>query len=435
MTFLINYFRFASCYFSPSTTSESSIADLIKAAISDFSNDIPSNVSEADDADDDVNEIKTTTKATVPETTSARTRSDNADKKNKRRGVWKRVRVRPIDGFETAESQNIGKQIYNTILSDSAKESFEKGVKTNSYQSYEISDENNGFVSEKNEDATVVPSPGDLDLGTGAPLDLLANGTYKDSTTTEKTETISTQAPEVTTFENDDDFETDVTVAPTEMELKVKEVLSSLPPAVNKPSERNSQKEHQTEISVAVEEDPKWTESPESDSQESDDDVTTVDANNNNSDDEDNSNSNDEEREEPAIPDQDPQSSLYMDEVRQKLSSLFSFPDEPVPTKELTINKNFKRARGPSYTTIERNRAASAAGNELETDSKAEIKPSPMKLHPISVEKTILHPVTESSFHKDLMDSVVYATSTSTEVSHETEICYRGRCVKSIRKP
>lgn len=407
---------------------------MIKAAISDFSNDIPSNVSEADDAEDDDNDLKTTTKAAVPETTSTRTRSDNADKKNKRRGVWKRVRVRPIDGFETAESQNIGKQIYNTILSDSAKESFEKGVKTNSYQSYEISEENKGFVSEKNEDATVVPSPGDLDLGTGAPLDLLANGTYKDGTTTEKTETISTQEPEVTTFENEEDFGADVTVAPTEMELKVKEVLSSLAPAISKPNARNGQKEHQTEISVAVEEDPKWTETPESDSQESDDDVTTANANNNN-DDEDNSNSDDEERGEPAIADQDPQSSLYMDEVRQKLSSLFSFPDEPVPTKELAISKNFKRARGPSYSTIERNRAASAAGNELETDSKDEIKPSPMKLHPISVEKTILHPVTESSFHKDLMDSVLYATSTSTEVSHETEICYRGRCVKSIRKP
>lgn len=61
--------------------------------------------------------------------------------------------------------------------------------------------------------------------------------------------------------------------------------------------------------------------------------MTTAIANNNN-DDEDNSNSDDEERGEPAIADQDPQSSLYMDEVRQKLSSLFSFPDEPVPTKQ-----------------------------------------------------------------------------------------------------
>lgn len=403
---------------------------MIKAAISDFSNDIPSNVSEAnDDTDDDTNDHRSTTKAAVLETTSAKTRSDIVDKKNKRRGVWKRVRVRPIDGFETAESQNIGKQIYNTILSDNTKDSFEKGAKTNSYQSYEISEENKEFVSEQNEDATIVPSPGDLDLGTGAPMDLLANGTYKDSTTTEKTETISTQQPEVTTIETYDDISTDVTAAPTEMELKIKEVLSSLAPALNIISERGSQKEHQTEISVAVEEDPKWTEAPE----ESDDDVTTIDAKNN---DEDNANISEENRGgEPAIPDQDPQSSLFVDEVRQKLSSLFSFPNEPVPVKELAINKNFKRARGPSYTTIERNRAATANDNELETGNKDDIKPSPMKLHPISVEKTILHPVTESSFHKDLMDSVVYATSTSTEVSHETEICYRGRCVKSIRKP
>ena len=38
-----------------------------------------------------------------------------------------------------------------------------------------------------------------------------------------------------------------------------------------------------------------------------------------------------------------------------------------------------------------------------------------------------------SSFHKNLMESVIYATSTSTEISQETEICYRGRCISTSK--
>jgi len=41
----------------------------------------------------------------------------------------------------------------------------------------------------------------------------------------------------------------------------------------------------------------------------------------------------------------------------------------------------------------------------------------------------------KDSFHKDLMEHVVYATSTSTKVTSETEICYRGRCIRSEDLP
>lgn len=44
-----------------------------------------------------------------------------------RRGVWKRVKVRPADAFETAETQNIGKRLYNSV-SDSEKVEGEKRV-------------------------------------------------------------------------------------------------------------------------------------------------------------------------------------------------------------------------------------------------------------------------------------------------------------------
>lgn len=37
------------------------------------------------------------------------------EKKSNKRGVWKKIKVRPVDGFETAETQNIGKQLFNSI--------------------------------------------------------------------------------------------------------------------------------------------------------------------------------------------------------------------------------------------------------------------------------------------------------------------------------
>lgn len=432
---------------SPST--EASISELIKAAISDFSNDIPLHPN--DDNDDSADDEVVTSTTQKLETTSATSRSDSVEKKGRRRGVWKRVRVRPIDAFETAESQNIGKQIYNTILSDTAKETFDKGAATKNYQSYELSntenDDNNNnrgdalsIDDDKYDEATVLPSPGDIDLGTGKPEDILFNGTFRDTTTTEKNDAAATQEPEITTTFVTSDNDDETTVSPTQTEYKIKEVITSTTPAIAS-TVTDAEKEATTRTTDSNDsseiEQTKWTESPDADDEDSKSEEQTSD--------------------DVTVDDQDTQPSIYMDEVRQKLSSLFSFPDEPVASaKELAISKNFKRSRGPSYTEIERNRAVVAAANELETSDKDEIQTSTMKLKPVTIEKTILHPVagqktksntndaqsvaaappvTESSFHRDLMDSIVYATSTSTEISHETEICYRGRCVKSVRKP
>lgn len=46
----------------------------------------------------------------------------NEKKANARRGVWKRVKVRPADGFETAETQNIGKHLFNSVTDSDKKE-------------------------------------------------------------------------------------------------------------------------------------------------------------------------------------------------------------------------------------------------------------------------------------------------------------------------
>lgn len=388
-----------------------------------------------------MDEVKVTTIASALETTSAKAKTDTAekDKKSKRRGVWKRVRVRPIDGFETAESQNIGKQIFNTILSDSTKELNAKHILdkgSNVYQSYDLSDETKSYVDESIEDVTRAPFPGDIDLGTGAPQETGTKISADETPTTEKVEVMSTQESEISTIVPSVEEE-GITITPTG-EVKIVSTNNTTSTSTTTTTSTvaspiaDSDKESLTESPDSADT-PMWTESPDASiengpvqnyadmkSEWNGDDDTSI---------------NEQRTENSRIQSQDSETNLYMDEVRQKLSSLFSFPDEPVPQKEFAINTNFKRTRGPSYTTIERNRVAAAAGNEVETINQDDIQPSPMKLHPVSVEKTILHPVTESSFHRDLMDSVVYATSTSTEISHETEICYRGRCVKSIRKP
>ncbi|KAG5679364.1 hypothetical protein PVAND_008934 [Polypedilum vanderplanki] len=44
------------------------------------------------------------------------------EKKGGRRGVWRKIKVRPADGFETAETQNIGKHLYNSVTDNEKKE-------------------------------------------------------------------------------------------------------------------------------------------------------------------------------------------------------------------------------------------------------------------------------------------------------------------------
>lgn len=43
-------------------------------------------------------------------------------KTNARRGVWKKIKVRPADAFETAETQYVGKSLYNAVSDDDKAE-------------------------------------------------------------------------------------------------------------------------------------------------------------------------------------------------------------------------------------------------------------------------------------------------------------------------
>ena len=51
----------------------------------------------------------------------------NEKKTNSRRGVWKKIKVRPADGFETAETQYVGSRLYNSV-SDNEKTEGEKQI-------------------------------------------------------------------------------------------------------------------------------------------------------------------------------------------------------------------------------------------------------------------------------------------------------------------
>lgn len=366
----------------------------------------------------------TTTTTTAPITVYPSTDETTTEKSSRRRGVWKRVRVRPIDAFETAESQNIGNQIYNTIVSNNSKEQIElqrdtrKGYKDSvSYNSYKLDGQDEAVAEEEtstsqphdDDEMTTIHSPGDIDLGTGAPI---LNAT--ESTTEMENSATTEQSVEMTTIVGD--------VAESNVVTRRHDVITELP------------NEYKTEAPATMN---------DNDFEEYDAGVKSVNENG------------------LATP-QPSQSSRIIDEVKQKLTELFSFTDD------YDYHENSLKPKVHEYTTIDRSRPAT---NKLSEESDDEVlvdeeedeqteeegeegdeqiverQPSNGDEQIVTeetstiqsstepnIEQTMPSTTTMSSFHRNLMDSVIYATSTSTEISHETEICYRGRCIKTDRQ-
>lgn len=329
------------------------------------------------------------------------------EKKGRRRGVWKRVRVRPLDSFETAESQNIGKQLYNTILSENVKEFGERNTKkptgtriisSPSAYAYEetvnYNDDSDQNENNESELQTILPIQTTEATKDDYEMTTLSSELIESSeVTTDSIEKDERELEATSTVNYNDSDDLNTTIMP---------FISS-------------------DVSGDLESLEKSTERPKTNSPSADD--KGIKSNN--------------------ISDQISEPSSIMDEVKQKLTELFSFEDDDVVVstteRVFKFNRNFKRPKSPQphYTTVDRNPLVNDIANS-EKDSENGVKSSPasMKLEPVPVLKTILRPITEpSSFHKELMDSVIYATSTSTEISHETEICYRGRCVKTQKKP
>lgn len=390
------------------------------------------------------------TETIVPTSTSATESADQntteqgktgSGSNNKRRGVWKRVRVRPVDGFETAESQNIGNQIYNTILSNNSKELAEqnrdaqKGFK-HSYQSYnlvgqfdedveELVAENNDTVivtKKPEDDTTTMYSPGDIDLGTGAPVLVNASANRSMEIPATETNVVTTDMPDIMT-----------TTIEQEEPVTVEDELTT----VETRRHYTSEQEETTDVALSDDEEISGTDSPYINTErtyyddydaefktESSDlgyvaSVTTV-------------------RDSEVVPSVSvtADSNNIIDEVKQKLTELFSFSDD----YDYHENSLKPKVYPQMYTTIERTRPVKLNSDNDENseqdveDNKENI--SDLSTTPSSTEasRSAAAVTPSSSFHRNLMDSVIYATSTSTEVSHETEICYRGRCIKTDRK-
>lgn len=401
--------------FISSTTPETTLNDLLQDTAAQLAND---GLKKRD-------EIGSATEKSI--TKSSIRNEFTPEPKGKRRGVWKRIRVRPLDSFEAAESQNIGNHLYNA-LNDKAKE-FGERYSNKPRDEIKIFSElflENETTPEWHDDQSTVSSPVLLDDNerfTEIPSISDDNSTEEEivnATTVSNDVERTTILPDITT--NINLFSDDANENSEELTTYFDQLIDFTSTVVPFLSLNQSDA---VDEPIGTE---KFITQPESDDSLSKED-----------------NKGDKEEEEKENEDQEPQSSRIMDEVKQKLTELFSFENDDVVVstteRVFRINRNFKRPKPaiPFYTTIERNQAPNEIGSDDIKDigkSNKKLTSVSMKLAPVPILKTILKPVTEpSSFHKDLMESVIYATSTSTEISHETEICYRGRCVKTQKKP
>lgn len=308
----------------------------------------------------------------------------SAEKKGPRRGVWKRIRVRPLDGFETAESQNYGQQYINHIPSVDLKEEkvkqFDSGLTTTT--TIEVA------ATSEAEVETAKPTI-ELETHTEVPVVADSDSTSTSTTTTSETETISTTEPIPST---DAPIEITTTALPDEHSY----IITTIRPTVDSKFEETT-KHVQDENDVHVTERiaAETAETPYYDDYDTERILTET------------QNENHED-------DQLPESSNIFSDVKQRLSDLFG------ADSDYDYQENNLPLKMQQYTTIERTKSLNQITDD-ESDKKTE-KPLDVVTEPTS------------SFHKNLMDSVIYATSTSTEISHETEICYRGRCIKTDKK-
>lgn len=411
----------------------------------------------------------------------AATSTSSSGAGNKRRGVWKRVRVRPADGFETAESQNYGSRIYNSIAAGNAKEQLSKAdSEKGAFHSFHLDDDSvvdeseqphidqseasdaiNVQVTSESTMISTASSPGDVDLGTGAPvLTTMRAVTVNESrptgaavastvetrfeTTPQPVRSEEIETEIVPTQEHEQDHnQTDAgatftTITSTRRydigdDLMVEDDHTEFPFAYEPfghDADTMDDEQFNTEFapeSTATAE-PAFYDDYEAEYHTSSS-VSAVHAT-------------------PAKPVElaaapaEAGHSL-MSDVKQKLSELFSFGSDDYdygetnavrPVDKTTIVKH------QGYTTIERVKptpeilAASAASDDIAVQSV--VASDGVNAAPSSTESSASASTstTTKSFHRNLMDSVIYATSTSTEVSHETEICYRGRCIKTEKK-
>lgn len=458
--------------------------DLLGEAMSELGNEIIGTTDPAEQTDDNITEsvIITTSPASVSDSAadSSNLAADSTSSSgvgNKRRGVWKRVRVRPVDGFETAESQNYGSRIYNSIAAGSAKEQLNKAdLDKGAFHSFHLDDslvdeseqphrdQSDASTVQVTSEATMIStasSPGDVDLGTGAPvLTTIRSVTINESRSDAVVVASTAESHFETTSQPGRSDENETESVPTEDQYQDHEQAAAGALFTTATSTRR----YDIGDDLMIEDD--HTEFPFSYEPFGRDDDTMVDEQFNTEsapaptataepafyDDYDS-----EYRTVASVPATDltgtkpgdiaaapaTATSSLMSDVKQKLSELFSFGSDDYDYGESNAVRPADMSmivKQQPYTTIERAKPTSevlaVSTKNVVDEIKSMDENSAMNAAPTSTESSAAASTstTTKSFHRNLMDSVIYATSTSTEVSHETEICYRGRCIKTDKK-
>ncbi|CAD7015088.1 unnamed protein product [Ceratitis capitata] len=122
-----------------------------------------------------------------------------------------------------------------------------------------------------------------------------------------------------------------------------------------------------------------------------------------------------------AVDDLESQPSIFS-EVKRQLHDLFAIDeseDHAVTAALAAVGK-----RRQEYMNIKRTKADTTT-QAMNAEVTPTTEPTP----------TVKGAAADGKAKKNLMDQVVYATSTSMKVTSETEICYRGRCIRSEDLP
>lgn len=294
--------------------------------------------------------------------------------KGKRRGVWRKIRVRPVDTFETAESQHVGQKAYN-VLTD------EYRGKTETKLSY------NSFAKDN------VPLDDFTKAFGGGRQAALEMTTISNDVSKEEDQTETTENLEETTKLNEVDYT-------TEYENGV-EIPTTFQVGVNIEQKQELEEELEKEMllestTIVAEVEQPLTEISSNDSKSTKD-------------------------EEVLISKITTTTESVFDEVRKKLTDLFTKPEneDNDVVVETTTNTEQIEEEVTTMPTIQEDRSKLDYVDE-ETTEQAIVQE-------VNEQPDVRANVTEVS-----PGTFVIATSTSKEVSHETEICYRGRCIKSV---
>lgn len=305
-------------------------------------------------------------------------------KNGKRRGYWKKVRVRPADTFETAESQHIGNHYLNSLLpeiKDMEKHRFDKDSDAEIKLNF---DPDFKKVLPKDEDET--------------------EGVRPTAETELVREPKKTEQVEVISWSRD----TTPQVVVTEMPKTERPEVSSVEvEELNKDDEAHNKSSEEDEFVTTVQP-----------TAEASIELTTV----------------------PAPTRQTTEDASMFDEVKKSLTELFGMSDDDddddEPADQLALEDHEDREQKSYEQEDDSTTLAPTVESEVNGVTST-VKPIELEItteNGNEEQSSTQSPTTTEKPGANPMGSLILATSTSRHVSHETEICYRGRCIKTDKK-